>query len=552
MSKVDAYGRFMFSIVRFFTDIPQSSVDAYENPLAIKLPKYDEPLARIEAITGTGWTIPTDDEDVEKESWLAKSIKKGLFEVILRNPILFPIHDSTETWDNMAQAKAAIKVAAGKMLPAPVGEWHNVDVTSDEAISMMVFAGLAGGRLHPVTTTPSTIASIAAIIDELGSSSASATATTNTSSSSTIAKDDAAAERWVADFSELVGLETRPGYERFGAAAYFDAEQRLVRIRWSMYSLDVRPGDAQWAHAKWVWRCSALMGITASEHLLMNHLIFANIASTASRETLPKNHPLRRLMKPFNHMTPSINYGAYQFLTTDHSLLHRAVSLTYKGLRDAFVLSLKTVRINDHPLANFRDAVAELGDNYPYGRDAIAFYHVLHDFVSCYFDVYYKTDADVHDDEMLHRMWEALRLFGESSGLPSWTHLTRAALIDISTTYIFHVTGVHHVVGNVAEYLLTPNFASPRIRANREVSDVEASHYGLLIAVLTGAKSPKLMSDFTHLLLPDEHLSLTTAIFNEFQANLTALEVDIEERNTKRKWKFHGFQPRRLLSSVSI
>jgi hypothetical protein len=39
----------------------------------------------------------------------------------------------------------------------------------------------------------------------------------------------------VADVSELVGLRVRPGYEHYGATAYFDANAKPVRIRWSMY-----------------------------------------------------------------------------------------------------------------------------------------------------------------------------------------------------------------------------------------------------------------------------------------------------------------------------
>ena len=111
-------------------------------------------------------------------------------------------------------------------------------------------------------------------------------------------------------------------------------------------------------------------------------------------------------------------------------------------------------------------------------------------------------------------------------------------------------------MGNVAEYLLLPNFAAARIRPRLEVSDVEASLYGLLVAVLTGAKAPMLMSDFEHLLLRDEHHEATTKIFREFQANLTAFAGEIDVRNARRKaegrWVYHGFDPRRMLSSVSI
>jgi hypothetical protein len=39
----------------------------------------------------------------------------------------------------------------------------------------------------------------------------------------------------------------------------------------------------------------------------------------------------------------------------------------------------------------------------------------------------------------------------------------------------------------------------------------------LLVAILTGMKAPKLMSDFSHLLLNDKHLIETHKIFDDFQ-----------------------------------
>lgn len=161
--------------------------------------------------------------------------------------------------------------------------------------------------------------------------------------------------------------------------------------------------------------------------------------------------------------------------------------------------------------------------------------------------------------------------------------------------------------------------------AGQEVADVEASHYGLLIAILTvrftvtstksacssfaekrgmkvrfarlsfaatrsnsnlpvcaslplhhtlpltlthprsrscpspypspslqGARAPKLMNNFEHLLLQDAFLPATQAVMRGFQANLTALAATIDARNAVRRWPFNGFHPQRLLTSVSI
>ena len=37
------------------------------------------------------------------------------------------------------------------------------------------------------------------------------------------------------DFSELTALPVREGYEPYGATAFFNADTKLVRIRWTLY-----------------------------------------------------------------------------------------------------------------------------------------------------------------------------------------------------------------------------------------------------------------------------------------------------------------------------
>ena len=50
-----------------------------------------------------------------------------------------------------------------------------------------------------------------------------------------------------------------------------------------------------------------------------------------------------------------------------------------------------------------------------------------------------------------------------NSGLPAWKDMTRLKLVEVVTGYVFHVTGYHHVVGNVAEYLMNPQVSDHSI-----------------------------------------------------------------------------------------
>lgn len=185
-SDIDPYGRFMYSIVKTHIAAGDATAAHDESPLAIKEPKYDVPLPRVEVIPGTGWTIPTEDEDAEGETGvLADAVTKLIFDVAARSTALFPFHDSPVVWRDLGQARLALKVAAGEHLPAPAVDWTGVDFKSDETVARMVFAGLAGDRVRVLSP------------EERASDSDGAV--------------------FVADFGEMAALEVRSGFERFGA-----------------------------------------------------------------------------------------------------------------------------------------------------------------------------------------------------------------------------------------------------------------------------------------------------------------------------------------------
>ena len=50
------------------------------------------------------------------------------------------------------------------------------------------------------------------------------------------------------------------------------------------------------------------------------------------------------------------------------------------------------------------------------------------------------------------------------------------------------MTGYHNQAGNVADYLVNPTFASPKIRKGRNVADVQATFQGLNIGLMTASE----------------------------------------------------------------
>lgn len=487
----------------------KSDSDLNSNPKKIKIPSWEKKLDR--KVVYGNITVPYEDEDITV-SWIERSITELYFDEIFANKYLFPLTDSSNTWYNLSDAKKAISIAlSSKYNKDPVFYMKTTDdVTSDEIIERLVFAGLGVMEVE--------------LIMEVDSN--------NT-------------DRYMSSYMWMSELEVRPGFQKYGAIAYFNRSQKLTKIQ--IADRFIRPGDNDWEYAKWVWKCSMLTGITLKNHLVEIHLLYANVLTTISREYLPRDHPMRRLIKPFNYRTVYINYHASHTLTTEYGMLHRATALSQKGLNDAFSYLFSTIRYSPFPERFKQPIIQELGNDYPYGFDGTDFYNIVSKFVGRYVNEYYPNNTVTMDPYLLEA-WKNVRVLNNSR-IPELS--SNNNFINMITNYIIYVTAIHKIVGDVNVYLQDPSFMASKIRPNVTVADVETSAYQILIAKSTTTNTPRLMNDFTHLLLDDSHHDSTIEIFRDFQKDLKILEGVINKRNENRKWKFNGFNPKFMASSVS-
>jgi hypothetical protein len=128
---------------------------------------------------------------------------------------------------------------------------------------------------------------------------------------------------YVNDITGLSTFHVRQPFERYGAAAYFDKDFKIIGIYWCHASRLVKKGNQSWDHAKYVWRSSFFAYVTIRDHLIVTHMIECNAFVSASRKYLPADHPLRKFLKPFTYHTVSINYQAAVSLVNENGLIHR-------------------------------------------------------------------------------------------------------------------------------------------------------------------------------------------------------------------------------------
>lgn len=485
-----------------------------------------------------GSKIPTWDLDYHsgpRNTWgtaVAGFFSDLIFDY-LRLGLFNPLIDIATPWESVENATRVLETAVSHDLtPLKLVDWK--EMTSDFAMTRWCFAGLAAH--NTVRVAP---------LDSDG----------------IVFKND---------YDWMHRLDVRPGFERYGATAFFDKRGALVKMWWSHGQQNISAPRTQhngdddgsaarelWEHAKWSFKCSAMAGVTLKDHLVGLHFMASNFLTMASAEQLGHAHPLRRMLRPHTYGAVSINLGAVKTLAVENGLVHRAAAFTWDALQEGFRMSFALNRFHGDSVSMLKEngmlrVAEERPELYPFGRDLLDFYSVVTTFVSDYVDIYYVDNAAVVQDRELVQFWDALSegVGKTRSSIPPLSG--KRVLKGVLAMFIVHVTGYHNQAGNVADYLVNPSFASAKIRPGRNVADVQSTFQGLNIGLMTAMLAPKLVNDFTHLLLRDEHLGATIQVFQKFSADLQALSGTIDERNAQRPMPCNAFNPRIMTSSISI
>ena len=464
-------------------------------------PQRKETLRKIQSVH---WVeIAVDDED-----WPARSFWERALHALFRSAV-YPLVDDPQRWpDRKGGREALIEAVSQRLIPRQNVCWG--DMTSDEAQSHFAFAGLGAFHLRRLPQT------------------------------------DAEGAHFVVDMTHMAAYGVRPGFERFGAAAYFGEDRQISRIFWSHVGHDIRPGDPDWPHAKFAWRSSVFVGLTVSDHLWGLHLRLGNEMVNGTRECLGVEHPVRLLLKPYSYRTVAINHRAANVLVVERGLPHRAFGLTYEGLCGLLLEGQADACLRPFPDFLARRGTADL-DAFPLAEDGLALYEVFRRFVLDYVHLYFATDDDVSSDAELEAWWSALG----PVRVDDRPLRTTTQLVDAVTAFVFSVAALHEHMGALSEYLVDPGFVSGRLRSGSVMGDVQGTVLSMLLMSGSGLAQPALMSDFSHL-LPRERADEALAVYQTYRESLATLSEEISRRNGRRKHPYESMNPSKLKCSVSI
>ena len=192
---------------------------------------------------------------------------------------------------------------------------------------------------------------------------------------------------YVNDQTALSMFGVREQYERYGAALYLDEHRQPVGIYWCHAQQMVLPGQGLWEHAKNVWRSTAFASVTIRDHLLQCHMIEANALTTASRQFLDAESPLRWFVKPFTYNTVTVNHQAADALINQLGLVHRIWAFTYTEYTKVSDFVLKNYRYKTLPHYVHESMRGEPSSQFPIQHDMPLFWQCVKRYVKRFFDI---------------------------------------------------------------------------------------------------------------------------------------------------------------------
>lgn len=403
--------------------------------------------------------------------------------------------------------------------------------------------------------------------------------------------------------NQLAGLPMRPGFARYGGDAYFDQNWRPVMIVDEGLGADrsdgirtasiTRPGDADWELAKFRFRSSVSVLVTAVDHLFGIHLLTSNLMVTAVREQLSADHPMRRFLTPFTFNTISVNHEAHWNLVAPRTQAIRVFGVTDKGMQLMFAAAPKLLKSGFEvpkeeggPILDQERYVEWLlhkGVDTEFLRMSVQFWRILRRFVVSYLDYYYDSHAALVADAELANMIRqyltqtreisAVALMhpavdtGYAAGRMVPTELVERyyeTTVSIITSFCYNVTAGHEHAGAVEAYVQDASFCAFKFTPGALMGTKESATSTALLMAFTSTPMPQLLgSDWTHLFAPRSEPPPgrpdPIAVFQAFQNELRAFSEFCDAQNARcihqpfpDNFPIYVFNPRLLEISISV
>jgi hypothetical protein len=327
------------------------------------------------------------------------------------------------------------------------------------------------------------------------------------------------------DLRRLADFEHHPGLCSLGLRVDFvqpDGSSRLVASQIESVDLGVvRPDDAAWEGAVSLAVCAATTHTALIRHFMAVHLVSGDHWDVATRNQLPTDHPLYRLLWPHIFNSFYTNYAVTPPQLLPDGDFVNMFSFTHAGLMSYFDEMYPTydIAVTD-PVADW--ARRGLGDETfecPSQANLIDLFELMHAHASRYLDAYYDTDEALQSDPAV-RAWltELATLVPNGIG-PVTDDPTKAGLARVIGGYMYEGNTIHDLVGTTLwDYQLWADRNPVRVYRNGRRVPLDVFQRMLNNNFALQLRRAPLLADYGHVALDPAGAAVFTRFFDECRA----------------------------------
>jgi arachidonate 15-lipoxygenase len=266
---------------------------------------------------------------------------------------------------------------------------------------------------------------------------------------------------WEWDLTMLDKYEHHPGLVKIGSRVLFreDTKRRLLRAYRIECALGkgkdaIKPTDAEWEEACKIALCAASTHLSLVRHFNWVHLAGGAQLAIATRNSLPKDHALFRLLWPYIFGTLQSNDMVTRGQMARGGDFETTFSFTFRGMCDLFDDTYEQYQhsVNDPAEDGKSRGLPSAKFDTPTQQNLEELFDVMHNFVCDYLEIFFPQNAtgakDVRNDpETLAWLTELNARLPKGVGIDpamfTWEELAR-----MLAGQLYLVTAQHEILGS--------------------------------------------------------------------------------------------------------
>ncbi len=345
------------------------------------------------------------------------------------------------------------------------------------------------------------------------------------------------------DLRRLSEFEHHDGLCSLGLRVVFDeSDGRLVASRIESDELGVvDAGGADWDRATSLAVCAAGTHLALTRHFNYVHLVSGNHWDVAARNQLPRDHPLRRLLRPHVFNSFYTNYGVTRTQMLPDGDFVNMFSFTHDGLMAYFDAMYREYDIATiDPTADWsrRGLDGEQFDH-PTRTNLVELFDVMHAHAERYLDTYYGSDEDLRADTDVHAWLDELAALVPNGIGGVESTRTKSEVARLVGGYISEGSTIHDLVGTTMwDYQLWADRNPVRVHRDGRRVPLDVFQRTLNNNFALQIRRAKLLCDYGRVALD----ARGEALFARFHAECLALQ-ERYDRSPAGPWRM---EPRNL------